>query len=72
MDAYVWSTQILAWTDRKSEAVRRLEQLSTSIPGLWPGYIPAEPKFSVPLGQVAAYRALTARLSAQMQALALK
>jgi TolB-like protein len=72
MDAYNWATQILAWTGHKDEAVRRLEQLSTSIPGLWPGYIPAEPKFSVPLGHVAAYQALTARLTEQMQALALK
>jgi adenylate cyclase len=72
MDAYVWSTQILAWTRHKDEAVQRLEQLSTSIPGLWPGYIPAEPKFSVPLEHVAAYQALLARLSEQMQAFALK
>jgi TolB-like protein len=72
MDAYVWSTQILAWTKRKDEAAQRLEELSTSIPGLWPGYIPAEPKFSVPLEHVAAYQALTARLSEQMRALALK
>lgn len=72
MDAYVWSTQILAWTKHKDEAVQRLEQLSTSIPGLWPGYIPAEPKLSVPLEHVAAYRALIARLSEQMQATALK
>jgi hypothetical protein len=72
MDAYVWSTQILAWTKHKDEAVQRLEELSASIPGLWPGYIPAEPKFSVPLEHVAAYQALIARLSEQMQALALK
>jgi TolB-like protein len=72
MDAYTWETQILAWTGHNDEAVQRLEQLSTSIPGLWPGYIPAEPKFSVPLGHVPAYQALTARLSEQMRALALK
>lgn len=72
MDAYVWATQVLAWTGHKDEAVQRLEQLSTSIPGLWPGYIPAEPKFSVPLGHVPAYQTLTASLSEQMRALALK
>jgi hypothetical protein len=72
MDAYVWSTQILAWTKQKDEAVQRLEELSTSIPGLWPGYIPAEPKFSVPLAHNAGYLALTARLTEQMRALALK
>jgi TolB-like protein len=72
MDAYVWSTQILAWTRQKDEAVRRLEELSTSIPGLWPGYIPAEPKFSVPLAHDAGYLALTARLTEQMRALELK
>lgn len=72
MDAYIWSVMVLSWSDRKEEAVRRLDELSTSVPGLWPGEIVADPKFSVPLQQQAGYRTLTARLTAQMQALALK
>jgi hypothetical protein len=72
MNAYVWSTEILAWTDRKDEAVQRLAELSTSIPGLWPGEIVVDPKYSRALAGNAGYQALTVRLTAQMQALALK
>lgn len=72
MDAYVWSTMILSWGVHKDEAVKRLTELSTSVPGLWPGEIPADPKFSVPLAEHAGYRELTARLAEQMRALGLK
>jgi TolB-like protein len=68
MNAYVISTQIMAWSGSKEEAVRRLEDLSTSIPGLWPGEIGGNPVYSIPLASLASYKALTARLTAQMQA----
>ncbi|MGH8217965.1 MAG: protein kinase domain-containing protein [Steroidobacteraceae bacterium] len=72
MDAYVWRVRLLAWSGRKEEAVRHLDGLSTSLPGLWPGEILTNPVYHIPLGQNAGYRALTARLARQMQALALK
>jgi hypothetical protein len=43
MNAFVWSTHILVWTHAKEEAVERLADLSTSVPGLWPGEITGEP-----------------------------
>jgi TolB-like protein len=72
MIAYVWSTEILAWTDRRDEAVQRLVELSTSIPGLWPGEIVNDPKYSLPLAGHPGYRALIARLNEQMAALQLR
>jgi len=69
MNAYVWSTEILAWTDRKAEAARRVDQLSTSIPGLWPGEIIADPIYSMPLGPIPAYQALVARLREEIRPL---
>jgi TolB-like protein len=72
MNAYVWSTHILAWTDAKHDAVKRLVELSTSVPGLWPGEITGNPIFSTPLAQVDGYKELSERLSTQMRALQLK
>jgi hypothetical protein len=72
MDAYIWSTQILAWTDRRGEVVSRLTALSTAVPGLWPGEILADPEFSLSLADDAAYRSLTDQLMREMRALDLK
>lgn len=68
MNAYIRSTQIMAWSGAKEAAVRRLEELSTDVPGLWPGEIGGNPIYSIPLAPLASYRALTARLTAQMRA----
>jgi tetratricopeptide (TPR) repeat protein len=72
MCAYIWSTQILAWTERKDEAVKRLTAMSTSVPGLWPGEIVENPKYTIPLGDNAGYQALRERLKKEMNALDLK
>jgi TolB-like protein len=72
MDAYIWSTQILAWTERKDEVVPRLATLSTAVPGLWPGEILADPKFSLALAENAGYQSLSERLTVEMRALDLK
>ena len=72
MNAYVWSTHILAWTDAKQDAVKRLVDLSTSVPGLWPGEITGNPIFSMPLSQLDGYRELSDKLNSQMRALQLK
>jgi TolB-like protein len=69
MGAYIWSTQILAWTERKNEAVARLTTLSTAVPGLWPGEIVENPKYTIPLGDSAGYQALRERLKKEMSAL---
>jgi tetratricopeptide (TPR) repeat protein len=72
MIAYGWSTEIMAWTDRKDEAVQRLVGLSTSIPGFWPGEIVVDPKYSLSLIGNAGYVALSAQLREQMAALQLR
>jgi TolB-like protein len=72
MDAYVWSTEILAWTERKDEVVARLTALSIAVPGLWPGEILVDPRFSLPLAGNAAYRSLSDQLTREMRALDLK
>jgi TolB-like protein/Tfp pilus assembly protein PilF len=72
MNAYVWSTEIMAWTDRKDEAAQRLTELSTSVPGYWPGEIVVDPKYNLPLTGNAGYTALSARIQEQMTALHLR
>jgi TolB-like protein len=72
MNAYIWSMQILAWTEQKDEAVNRLTALASSIPGLWPGEIVENPKYTIPLGDNAGYQALRERLKKEMNALDLK
>jgi hypothetical protein len=72
MGAYIWSTQILAWTERKDEAVARLTAMSSSVPGLWPGEIVENPKYTIPLSDNAGYQALRERLKKEMSALDLK
>jgi tetratricopeptide (TPR) repeat protein len=68
MNALIMQTRILAWTDAKEAAVKQLAELSTAVPGLWPGEIGGDPLYSVPLAPLASYRELTDRLSAQMRA----
>jgi TolB-like protein len=72
MNAYVWSTEIMAWTDRKDEAAQRLTDLSTSVPGYWPGEIVVDPKYTLPLTGNPAYAALSSGLKEQMAALKLQ
>lgn len=72
MNAYVWSTEIMAWTDRKDEAAQRLIDLSTSVPGYWPGEIVVDSKYNLSLAGVAGYVALSARLQEQMMTLHLQ
>jgi TolB-like protein len=72
MNAYVNSIRVLAWTARKAEAVEHLTELSSAVPGLWPGEITGNPTFTVPLGPFKDYQELTARLNAEMRALDLK
>jgi len=68
MNALIMSTRILAWSDAKREAVQRLVELSTAVPGLWPGEIGGDPLYSVPLASIPAYQELVAGLDAQMRA----
>ncbi len=52
--------------------MQRLDDLSMAVPGLWPGEIVTNPKYGIALAQRPGYQSLTARLSAQMKALALQ
>jgi TolB-like protein len=72
MNALIMQTRILAWTDAKEAAVKQLAELSTAVPGLWPGEIGGDPLYSIPLAPLASYRELTDRLSAQMRASGIK
>jgi len=72
MNATIMRVRILAWSDDKEEAVKQLAELSTSVPGLWPGEIGGDAVYSIPLAPLASYRELTARLSAQMRASGIK
>lgn len=65
------AAQVLAWTGAKDEAVTMLEQLNGP-GGLAPAYITRDPVFTVPLADNARYRALKAKLEAQMAALKLE
>jgi TolB-like protein len=67
MDALVWATQIRAWSGAQDEAVASLENLSTSVPGLWPWEIIIDPVWAVPLAQNDHYKNLSARIEAQMK-----
>ncbi len=67
MNAVVWATQIRAWAGAQEQAVARLETLSTSVPGLFPGDIVLDPIWSVPLARNDHYLRLCARLDAQMK-----
>jgi TolB-like protein len=66
-NAYVWATQIMAWTGADDDAAVRLESLATSIPGLWPGEIAYTPLWTVPLAQNGKYKQLRDRLISQLK-----
>ncbi|HEY6456783.1 MAG TPA: hypothetical protein VIY90_16025 [Steroidobacteraceae bacterium] len=53
-------------------AAQRLIELSTSVPGYWPGEILVDPKYSIALTGNAGYAAHSARLQEQMTALHLR
>jgi adenylate cyclase len=57
---------VLAWAGYDDEAVALLEELAVSIPGLAPLSICIEPMLTAPLGESARYRALCARMAAQL------
>ncbi len=65
MDAFVWATQIRAWSGAQDEAVGSLEKMSTSVPGLWPWEMIIDPIWAVPLAQNEHYKNLCARIEAQ-------
>jgi TolB-like protein len=71
-NAFVWATQIRGWAGAQEEAAARLETLTTSVPGLWPGEITRNPVWIVPLAQNARFQALRDRLVAQQKALRLE
>jgi hypothetical protein len=58
--------QVLAWAGAADEATAILEDLSVAIPGLAPGQIARDPIYTVPLAGNARYKALQAKLEAQM------
>jgi hypothetical protein len=49
--------------------VARLTAMSSSVPGLWPGEIVENPKYTIPLSDNAGYQALRERLKKEMSAL---
>jgi predicted Zn-dependent protease len=62
------AARIFAWAGQEDAAVALLERLATDLPGLPPADIALEPRYAVPLRDHAGFRALVARLDAQMAA----
>jgi TolB-like protein len=68
-DAAAIIARVYAWAGAEDEAVTLLEQFSTEIPmTLSPTEIARDPRLSVPLAGSARYKALQAKLEAQMAA----
>lgn len=67
-NAVIWNTtaksvaRVGAWCGDTEDAIALLRQLSQSRPGIGPAAIARDPLFTVPLGQVPAYQALTGQL----------
>lgn len=59
---------VFAWAGEKDKAVALLEELSAAMPGLLPGQIVHEPRYTVPLAANARFKALVTKLEAQMAA----
>jgi tetratricopeptide (TPR) repeat protein len=62
------AARTLAWADAGDEAVALLEQLSTQYPMMGPADVTRDPLYSIPLAQNARYKALEARLEAEIAA----
>jgi hypothetical protein len=62
------TVDVLARCGAQDEAVTTLEQLAVAVPGAMPTQITREPGIAVPLANNARYKALRAKLEAQMAA----
>jgi hypothetical protein len=62
------ATGVLAWAGQKDEAATMLEQLADAIPGVSPAMIARDPIYTVALADNARFKALSAKLEAQMAA----
>jgi TolB-like protein/DNA-binding winged helix-turn-helix (wHTH) protein len=61
------SARVFAWNGAGDEAVKLLEELTSTTPGLQPGLVAREPLFTVPLADHAQFRSLLAKLEEQMR-----
>jgi hypothetical protein len=67
-NAVIWSTTarsaalVGAWCGDAEDTIALLQQLSQGRPGIGPAAIARDPLFTMPLGQVPAYQALTGQL----------
>jgi hypothetical protein len=77
LDASNWvlagwvAAQTYAWAGAEDEAVQLLEERAASVSGLMPADITRNPTLSIPLANNSRYKALSARLEAQMRSLKL-
>jgi len=62
------AARVFAWAGEPAAAMDLLEQLAVAEPGLSPAGIARDPRYSMPLRDDARFRALAARLEAQMAA----
>ncbi len=70
--ARVLAARTLAWTGESDVAVDLLEKLAVDEPGMPPALIARQPWYTVPLADHPRFRALVARLEAQMAATVLR
>jgi TolB-like protein/tetratricopeptide (TPR) repeat protein len=61
------AARVFAWAGSEDEAITLLDELAVLKPGLSPAEITRDPLYSVPLAENPGYRALAARLEADMQ-----
>jgi TolB-like protein len=61
------SARVLAWNGAGDEAVKLLQELTSSAPGLQPGLVAREPLFTVPLANHPQFRSLLVKLEEQMR-----
>jgi hypothetical protein len=66
--ADVLAARVFAWAGEGDAAVGLLERLAVAVPGLPPATIARQPSYTVPLRDHPGFRALAARLEAQMAA----
>ena len=73
-NAVIWTTaathvaMLDAWCGAQDDAVELLRQLSSSRPGIGPAMVTRDPLFTMPLGQLPAFRALTESLESEIRA----